>query len=121
MAMPKINSAQLGDLFTLIYDYEKPGDILPMHNHTEDTAHIIIVAKGSVVVLVYDPENGSIDSQHLEAGALVDTFAGFPHCIIGITPESRTIHITKKLVASQKTVAPDDPRIVNIRKEPGMR
>lgn len=117
MAMPKIASAQLGDLTTLIYDYEMPGDILPMHNHTDDTSHIIIVAKGSVVVLVYDPDKGSIDSQHLEAGALVDTFAGFPHCVVGVTPNSRTIHITKKMIASRETAAPDeDPRIVNIKR-----
>jgi hypothetical protein len=68
---------------------------------------------------VYDPEKGNIDSQYLEAGALVDTFAGFPHGVVGVTPDSRTIHITKKMVVSRETggVPDEDPRIVNIKRQ----
>ena len=91
------SGAMLGDLNVLIYDYPKPGDILPMHNHDEDTSHIVICAKGSVVVLTQN-QDGSIDSQHVEAGTVLDTFAGYPHAVVGVTEGARTIHIQKHMV-----------------------
>ena len=97
MSEPTGLSTTLGDLVTLVYDYALPGVMLPMHNHDEDTSHIIIVAKGGVVILIQNPD-GQIVSQYHEAGALIDTFAGFPHGIVGVLPNSRTIHIRKKLV-----------------------
>ena len=68
-----------------------------MHNHDAETAHIIIVAKGSVVILGQDPASGQVESSHQEAGAVLDSLAGFPHGIVCVTPGSRTIHIRKKL------------------------
>lgn len=109
MSSPALQAAQMGDLNALIYDYEKPGDILPMHNHDEATAHIVIVAKGSVVLLVLDPADGQVNSAHYEAGAIVDTLAGFPHSIVGVTPKSRTIHIRKKMQAAVDAPAPPAP------------
>jgi hypothetical protein len=96
MAMPKISSSQLGDLSLLMYDFEKPGDVLPMHNHTEATAHVIFVTRGTVLILVLNPDN-SVDSHLAEAGEVVDTFAGFPHSVVGIAANSRTVHIPKKM------------------------
>lgn len=102
MSDPILTSSKLGDLIVMIYDYPKPGDILPMHDHDEDTSHIVIVAKGSVVVLTQN-QDGTIDSTHLEAGTVLDTFAGFPHGVIGITEGARTVHIRKKLVPEVPT------------------
>lgn len=106
MPAPSVQAAQMGDLNALIYDYENPGDILPMHNHDEATAHIVIVAKGSVVILVQNPADGQVASEYHEAGAVIDTFAGFPHGVVGVTAGSRTIHIRKKLSAPANTSAP---------------
>jgi quercetin dioxygenase-like cupin family protein len=100
MAQPTVTPAQIGDLNTLIYDFAKPGDILQMHNHDEETSHVIIVARGSVVILVQDPQNGGVNSEHHEAGAVIDTFAGFPHGIVGVAENSRTVHIRKHLTKS---------------------
>ena len=37
-----------GDLNGVILTFEQVGDILPMHEHTEDDIHITIVARGKV-------------------------------------------------------------------------
>jgi quercetin dioxygenase-like cupin family protein len=96
MAMPNISNAKLGDLIVLMYDYIKAGDCLPMHNHTELNSHIIIVAKGRAMLRV-TMEDGSVENSIHEAGAVVDTYAGFPHEIISLEDNSRTVHIQKKL------------------------
>ena len=97
MGNPTVTSSQIGDLIVMMYDFAKPGDILPMHNHDEATSHIIIVAKGSVVVLVLNPD-GSVDSQHAETGTVLDTFAGYPHAVVSVTEGARTVHIQKHMV-----------------------
>lgn len=97
MAMPQISSTHPGDLTLLIYDYVSAGDTLPMHNHDVATEHIIIAAKGRVMVRVQMPD-GTVQEIELVAGDVVDTFAGFPHEVVAIEPGSKTIHIQKNIV-----------------------
>jgi hypothetical protein len=96
MGMPVINGAKIGDLQLLMYDYQKAGDCLPMHNHDDATSHIIIVARGRVLIRII-MENGAVENGIHESGTVLDTFAGFPHEIIGLEDNARTVHITKKL------------------------
>lgn len=96
MAMPRISNAQLGALNLLMYDYRAAGDTLPMHNHDDRTSHIIIVAKGRVMIRVANPD-GSVENSIHGHGSVVDTFAGFPHEVISLTRDARTIHIGKAM------------------------
>jgi PKHD-type hydroxylase len=74
----------------------KAGDCLPMHTHNEATSHIIIVAKGRVMVRV-TMEDGSIENSIQECGVVLDTYAGFPHEVISLEDNARTVHITKRM------------------------
>lgn len=80
----------LGDIRGIRYDFEKAGDILPKHVHTELDAHITIVAKGRVKAYSHDWE--------IEAncGQLVDFRPGEPHEIMALEDGTRIFNIVKK-------------------------
>jgi len=80
----------LGDLRGGIYDFEKAGDILPKHNHTEDNVHITIVARGKIKAYSHDWE--------LEAtpGQLLDFRPGEPHELMALEGGTRIFNIVKK-------------------------
>jgi quercetin dioxygenase-like cupin family protein len=80
----------LGDLGGGIYDFEKAGDILPKHNHTEDTVHITIVARGKIKAYSHDWELEAI------AGQLLDFRAGEPHEFMALEDNTRIFNIIKK-------------------------
>jgi len=71
------------------YDFGKAGDILPKHNHNEDTAHITIVARGKIKAYSHDWE------QEASAGQLLDFPAGQPHEIMGLEDNTRIFNIIK--------------------------
>jgi quercetin dioxygenase-like cupin family protein len=56
----------LGDIKGAIYDFDKAGDILPKHNHDENSVHITIVARGRLKAYSHDWEKIA------EAGQLID-------------------------------------------------
>lgn len=101
--MPLISNAQIGDLFSLTYTYREVGDELPMHNHDEATSHIIIVAKGSVMVRVRDGDK--VHNSVHDAGTMLDTEPGFPHSVIGLSAGAVTIHIRKKMLTASPPAA----------------
>jgi quercetin dioxygenase-like cupin family protein len=80
----------LGDLKGTMYDFEKAGDILPKHNHDENTAHITIVARGKLKAYSHDWE--------FEAtlGQLLDFRPNEPHEIMALEDNTRIFNIVKK-------------------------
>jgi len=80
----------IGNLAGKMYDFEKVGDILSRHNHTEDDVHITIVARGKVKVYSHD---WSIDAV---AGQLLDFRPNEPHELMALEDGTRIFNIVKK-------------------------
>lgn len=85
-----VNQINIGDLRGAMYDFEKVGDVLPKHNHDENTAHITIVARGKLKAYSHDWE------KEIVAGQLVDFRAGEPHELMALEDNTRIFNITKK-------------------------
>jgi quercetin dioxygenase-like cupin family protein len=79
----------IGSINGVIYDFEKAGDILPMHNHDETTVHITIVARGSIKVTGHGWERIS------NAGAVLDFKPNQPHEFEALEDNSRIVNIIK--------------------------
>lgn len=79
-----------GDIIGTIYDFEKAGDVLPKHNHTEDDVHITIVARGKVKAASHD---WSIE---VESGKIIDFRPYEPHEITALEDNTRIINLVKK-------------------------
>lgn len=80
----------IGDLRGGIYDFEKAGDILPKHNHTEDNVHITIVARGKIKAYSHDW------SMEATAGQILDFRPGEPHELMALEDGTRIFNIVKK-------------------------
>ena len=80
----------LGDLKAFMYDFEKVGDLIPKHNHTEDDANIVIVARGKIKAYSHDWEQESI------AGQILDFPFGEPHEFMALEDNTRIFSIIKK-------------------------
>jgi quercetin dioxygenase-like cupin family protein len=85
-----VNKIELGDLRGTMYDFEKVGDILPKHNHDENTVHITIVARGKLKAYSHDWE------KEIVAGQMVDFRAGEPHELMAMEDNTRIFNIIKK-------------------------
>jgi len=88
--MLQVNLISFGDLRGAIYDFERAGDMLPKHNHDENTAHITIVARGKLKAYSHDW------STEATAGQILDFRAGEPHELMALDDNTRIINITKK-------------------------
>jgi quercetin dioxygenase-like cupin family protein len=80
----------LGDIRGARYDFEKAGDVLPKHVHSENDNHITIVARGRVKAYSHD---WSIEAT---AGQLIDFRAGEPHELAALEDNTRIFNIIKK-------------------------
>jgi len=78
-----------GKLVGTIYTFEKSGDVLPMHNHDEESAHITIVARGSVKA------HGKGWEKELSAGAVIDFPPNQAHEFVALEANSRIVNIIK--------------------------
>ena len=78
-----------GSLFGTVYTFEKTGDVLPMHTHQEDNAHITIVARGKVKV---SGEGWEIEKS---AGAVIDFPPNQAHEFVALEDNSRIVNIQK--------------------------
>jgi len=93
----------LGSLRGAMYDFEKAGDILPKHNHAEETAHITVVARGKIKVYSHDWELEAI------AGQLLDFPVGQPHEFMALEDNTRIFNIIKNPVITAEYVTMDQP------------
>jgi len=80
----------LGDIKGGMYDFEKAGDVLTKHVHTEDDVHITIVARGKIKAYSHDW------TQEAVAGQILDFRAGEPHEIMSLEDNTRIFNIVKK-------------------------
>ena len=80
----------LGDIQGAMYDFEKSGDVLTKHVHTENDVHITIVARGKIKAYSHDWEKEAV------AGQLVDFRPGEPHEIMALEDGTRIFNIIKK-------------------------
>jgi hypothetical protein len=90
MSSPLIKPFAAGKLQGTVYTFDKAGDILPMHRHTETDVHITVVARGSF--RVHGPDIG--DRQY-GAGALLDWSADVDHEFVALTDGARIVNIIK--------------------------
>ena len=81
----------VGDLRGSIYDFEKAGDILPKHSHTEDSIHITIVARGRIKAYSHDWE------QEGTAGQIFNFRPEEPHELMALEDNTRIVNIQKKM------------------------
>jgi quercetin dioxygenase-like cupin family protein len=80
----------LGDLRGVMYDFEKAGDILGKHVHTEEDVHITIVARGKLKAYSHDW------STEATAGQVLDFRVGEPHELMALEDNTRIFNIIKK-------------------------
>ena len=80
----------LGDIKGTIYEFEKVGDVLRKHNHTEDNVHITIVARGKIKAYSHDWEIEAI------AGQILDFRPNEPHEFIALEDNTKIFNIIKK-------------------------
>ena len=85
----------LGELHGAMYDFEKAGDVLSKHNHTEADVHITIVARGKIKVYSHDWE------LEATAGQLLDFRPDEPHEFMALEDNTRIFNILKKMGVSQ--------------------
>lgn len=87
--MLSVKPLATGRLRGSIYDFPVVGDILPMHEHDEETVHITIIARGAFIARGIDWE-----SRHV-AGDIMDWVAGDPHEFVSTEPNSRLVNIIR--------------------------
>jgi quercetin dioxygenase-like cupin family protein len=79
-----------GDIRGSMYTFEQAGDILPKHNHTENDAHITIVARGSLRAYSHDWELTAT------AGQMLNFRPNEPHEFVALEDNTRVFNIVKK-------------------------
>ena len=95
-----VNPLQIGDLRGSMYEFEKAGDVLPKHNHDENTVHITIVARGKLKAYSHDWEKEAV------AGQLLDFRPGEPHELIALEDGTRIFNIIKKFGGESNDYTP---------------
>ena len=80
----------LGDLRGTIFDFQKIGDILPKHVHTEYDVHVTIVARGKIKAYSHDWEIIATPGQ------ILDFRPGEPHELMALEDNTRIFNILKK-------------------------
>lgn len=78
------------DVKGAIHDFESAGEVLPKHTHTEEDAHITIVARGKIKAYSHDWEKEAV------AGQILDFRPGEPHELMALEANTRVVNITKK-------------------------
>jgi quercetin dioxygenase-like cupin family protein len=83
---------KLGDLNIVICDFEKVGDLLPKHNHTDTDIHVTIVTRGKIKAYSHDWE------QVASAGQMLDFRSNEPHELMALEDNTRIFNILKNMV-----------------------
>jgi len=78
-----------GNLSGTLFTFKEAGDLLPMHNHDENTVHITFILDGSFKV------RGETWEFEAKAGKFIDWQAGQAHELIALEPNSRFLNIVK--------------------------
>jgi hypothetical protein len=92
------SALSVGNVRGTVYTFPSAGDVLELHTHDENTAHITIVARGRVKMIVAVIENGvrkDVEEHVLETGQAIDTAAGVLHEFVTLADDSRIYNIIK--------------------------
>jgi quercetin dioxygenase-like cupin family protein len=79
-----------GDLRGTMYIFEKAGDVLIKHNHTENDVHITIVARGKLKAHSHDWDLVA------SAGQMLNFRPNEPHELLALEDDTRIFNIVKK-------------------------
>jgi quercetin dioxygenase-like cupin family protein len=92
----------LGDLRVGRFDFERAGDVLPKHVHSEDDTHITIVARGRIKAYSHDWE--------IEGGPgdLINFRPHEPHEVVALEDNTRIFNILKKMGGTYVGDIPSD-------------
>lgn len=82
---------QFGDLQTKMYDFQYIGDVLPMHDHDDQTVHITVVARGSIKA------HGDGWEVQAKSGQILDFKPGQQHEFVALEDNTRIINIVKNM------------------------
>ena len=91
--MLSVKEFATGDLRGSIYTFERAGDILPKHVHTEADVHITVVAKGRLLAYSHDWQ------KEATAGQIIDFRAGEPHELKALEDDTVIFNVLKKMAA----------------------
>jgi len=78
-----------GKLSGTVYTFEKAGDTLPMHTHTDGNSHITIVARGKIKA------HGNEWEAEYCAGTVINFPTNQSHEFIALEDNSRIVNIVK--------------------------
>lgn len=78
-----------GDIFGIIYTFDKAGEGIYMHSHKQNLLHNTVVLRGSI--LMYGP-NGE-NSIVIRAGQIHDFDSSLPHEIAALEDDTTLINI----------------------------
>ena len=82
---------EFGSLKGTLYSFPEVGDVLPMHNHSENTVHVTFVLDGRFKV------SGSNREFEVKAGNFIDWQPWQEHEFIALEPNSRILNIRKNV------------------------
>ena len=77
-----------GDIFGIIYQFDKAGDGIAMHKHGREALHNTVVLRGSI--LFYGP--GGERKRRLVAGEILDFDGTLSHEIVALEPDTKIIN-----------------------------
>ena len=80
---------QLNGLTLIVYDFEKQNDVLPVHQHDDQTIHISIVARGSFKVMNGDQEFTA------SQGNILSFEPNIPHSFTALEDNGRIVNVRK--------------------------
>ena len=75
------------------YHFNKAGDVLPRHQHTEANNHVVIVQLGSCIVREF--ENGETLEYIVKAGQTLDSTLPIDHEIEALEDNTRILNLVK--------------------------
>lgn len=115
MAHPKTSQIYINGVSVVVFDYEKAGDTLPVHEHTKALwqEHFVIVCSGEFEVLT-----GSTDAPTFRTfagpGDIVTWPPGTPHGFRAKTDNARAMHIRSADLRDISVPAGERPGAVSI-------
>lgn len=94
MTHPKISQIYINGVSVVVYDYEKAGDTLPVHEHTKALwqEHFVVVCSGEFEVLTGSTETPTFRT-FAGPGDIVRWPPGTPHGFRAKTDNARAMHI----------------------------
>lgn len=95
MALPVLTPWSDGALRGVLYVFENAGDVLPLHDHEPEAAHITVITRGEFTVTGPGASGEPGWSKVRGPGPILSFDAGQPHEFAANVPDSRILNIVK--------------------------